>query len=60
MGEIHELFVLALSLVDERQITHLIYTHLKYDLHDFFRRVFLGLLYKKKKGSRPKTPLKKS
>ena len=28
---------------------------LKYDLYDFFRGCFLGLLYKKKKGSRPET-----
>ena len=43
----------------ERQITHLICARLKYDLYDFFRGCFWGLLYKKKKGSRPKTPPKK-
>ena len=33
----------SLSLLDERQITHLICARLKYDLYDFFRGV-LGLL----------------
>ena len=46
------------SLLDERQITHLICALLKYDLYDFFR-VFWAcflffFLYK-----RPKTPPKK-
>ena len=45
--------------IDEGQITHLICARLKYDLYDFFRGCFLGLFYKKRTGSRPKTPPKK-
>ena len=37
----------APSMLDERQIIHLICARLKYDLYDFFRGV-LGPLYKKK------------
>ena len=48
-----------LKSVDEGQITHLICARLEYDLYDFFGGVFLGLFYKKRTGSRPKTPPKK-
>ena len=48
------------SLLDERQITHLICARLKYDLYDFFRRCFGAFYTRERTGSRPKTPLKKS
>ena len=48
------------SLLDERQITHLICAHLKCDLYDFFRGCFGAFYTRRRTGSRPKTPLKKS
>ena len=46
--------------LDERQITHLICTRLKYDLSDFFRGCFGAFYIRKTTGRRPKTPPKKS
>ena len=48
------------TLLDDRQITHLICARLKYDLYDFFRGCFGAFYTRKRTGSRPKTPLKKS
>ena len=45
---------------DEGQITHLICARLKYDLYDFFRGCFWAFSTRKRTGSRPKTPPKKS
>ena len=50
----------VLFSLDERQITHLICARLKYDLYDFFRGCFGAFDTRKRTGSRPKTPLKKS
>ena len=58
-GTRHYRILLSCLLGVERQITHLICARLKYDLYDFFRGGALGLLYKRKKGSRPKTPPEK-
>ena len=47
----------VLTLLDERQITHLICARLKYDLYDFFRGVFGPFVYKKKNREQaPKHP----
>ena len=56
----HALDVVFQTSVDERQITHLICARLKYDLYDFFRGCFGAFCTRKRTGSRPKTPLKKS
>ena len=52
--------ILFLSFVDEGQITHLICARLKYELYDFLRGCFSAFSTRKRRGSRPKTPLKKS
>ena len=46
--------------IDEGQITHLICARLKYDLYDFFRGCFWAFSTRKRTGSRPKAPPKKS
>ena len=53
-------FAPKLGGIDEGQITHLICARLKYDLYDFFRGCFWAFSTRKRTGSRPKTPPKKS
>ena len=59
--QIHARSVFAPArILNERQITHLICARLKYDLYDFLRGCFGAFYTRKRTGSRPKTPLKKS
>ena len=54
------IFSLQLELfLDERQITHLICAPLKYDLYDFFRGCFWGLVYKRKSRKQAQNTPKK-
>ena len=46
--------------LDELQITHLICACLKYDLYDFLGGALGPLNTRRRTGSEPKTPLKKS
>ena len=48
-----------LKAIDDRQIARLICARLKYDLYDLFRGCFWAF-YTRERGSRPKTPPKKS